>query len=146
MHANPITHRVYIYIYLYPSTAVLFAMACEGSVLARLESLYCATDISVAQFSVQILCRRAIVKKIVRGRAIVKKKFPQPRYRQNNCAGTCNCETKFRANAQLREKLRASAKLREKLRASVQSLKSPAKAQFLWTNVCAAVKANLRAG
>ena len=34
MHANPISHRVYI-IYLYASTAVLFATACEGWVLGK---------------------------------------------------------------------------------------------------------------
>ena len=35
MQANPISHRVYLFIYIYGSTAVLFAMAYEGWVLGE---------------------------------------------------------------------------------------------------------------
>ena len=35
MQANPMSHRVYLFIYIYASTAVLFAMACEGWVLGE---------------------------------------------------------------------------------------------------------------
>ena len=101
--------------------------------------------------------------------AVFSPNFMPPRNREKNCPRPRNHEEKFSAAALSPEQLRGNVQLRNKIpreraiarkiareceiarkiareSASVQSLISPAKAQFLWTNVCAAVKANLRAG